>query len=76
MMDILKQIDAEAAALKLPPEEMIMDFSSGPRIASFAFILASIDRRRDVEFIGSHYKNGKPTNTFPVIFSYEAFKNG
>lgn len=56
----------------LTENDIIADITSGPRSMPLGMILACLDGTRDIEFIGTPYKNGKPEGKLiPMIFNFE-----
>ena len=72
--DCVKRIFDQATRMGLAPHEIIADFSTGVRSMILGMILASLNRDRDIEFMGTHYdEKGFPRGDelFPIIFSFE-----
>lgn len=72
--DCVKSIFEQATGMKLKPQDIIVDFSTGVRSMALGMILASLNGNRDIEFIGTHYnEKGFPQSgdLFPIIFSFE-----
>lgn len=72
-LKLIEAINRQADELGLDRDEILTDFTSGIRSLSLGAILASLDGRRDLELIGTHYaSDGRPTGElFPIIFSFE-----
>jgi hypothetical protein len=73
--DVLQTVFREAEVCKLSPDNIVVDFTSGIRSMSLGAILASLDGKRDIEFVGTNYDaKGRiePHRLFTMIFKFEA----
>jgi len=70
--DLLEAIFAEADKLGVPDEEVVADFTGGPRSKTLGTILACLDERRTIQFAGTHYdEQGQAVGElFPIIFDF------
>ena len=72
-VELIQRIFREVDSLEIEPGDVIADFTSGFRSLTLGMILASLDRDRDIQLIGTHYDaNGRWTDErFPIIFRFE-----
>jgi hypothetical protein len=71
--DQVQAVLRQAVRLKLSPNEVVADISSGVRSMTLGMVLACLDGDQDVEFVGTRYNDqGQPVGElFPIIFSFE-----
>lgn len=73
---LVNRIFEQAAQLPLPisEHEMVADITSGMRTVTLGMIMACLDRRRMVQFVGTRYDEfSQPTgDLLPILFTYEA----
>lgn len=70
--DLVNLIFRQAQKLNLKDEEILVDITGGMRSVQLGFILACLDRRRKIQFIGTHYRDNGETDstTLPILFDY------
>ncbi|MEM7117794.1 MAG: hypothetical protein AAF614_35515 [Chloroflexota bacterium] len=71
--DLIEKVFQEGRGLGLAEEEVLADFTAGPRSMVLGLFWACVDGKRDVQFVGSHYdENARPVgDLFPIIFSFD-----
>lgn len=71
--DQVRAVLQQAARLKLAPNEVVADITTGVRSMTLGMVLACLDGDQDVEFVGTRYDaQGRPVgDLFPIIFSFE-----
>jgi hypothetical protein len=76
--NLVNRIFKEAQKLGLKDKDMIADITGGMRSIPLGIILACLDGRRKIEFIGTHYdKNGRFSGAlYPMFFDYEPILSG
>ena len=69
----IERIFEEAHKLGMSDEDILADFTAGPRSMVLGLFWACVDGKRDVQFVGTRYdENARPTgDLFPIIFSFD-----
>lgn len=70
---LVKRVFRESARLGLTSQDLVADITAGFRSMTLGMVLACLDKERDIEFIGTQYReDGKPGKELtPIIFSFE-----
>jgi len=71
--DHVQRIFEQAIRLKIAPQELVADITSGIRSMTLGMVLACLNGDQDVEFVGTRYDDqGWPVgDIFPIIYSFE-----
>jgi len=73
---MVDDIFGQAAKLGLTENDVITDITSGPRAIPLGMTLACLDDARDLEHMGTHYKEGLATGEpLPMIFHFAVKQN-
>ena len=74
---MIQGIYIQAGKLGLSEKEIVVDITGGFRSIPLGMILASLDKDRAVEFVGTAYNEaGQPVGElFPILFSFEVDLN-
>ncbi|MEM1279183.1 MAG: hypothetical protein AAGG53_03980 [Cyanobacteria bacterium P01_H01_bin.152] len=75
--DLVRQVFAESKRYNILQRGIVADITTGFRSMTLGMVLASLDRSRDIEFIGTRYNSdGEPQGDLtPIIFSFEPALN-
>ena len=75
--DLIRRVFTESKRHNIPQHGIVADITTGFRSMTLGMVLASLDRSRDIEFIGTHYNSdGEPQGDLtPIIFSFEPALN-